>query len=278
MKSPTLCGGGSCHDTAAGQYCAVDGNGVQVCVPDTTPPSGGCASSGDTTLCVGSPPPLPPNPPIADPSTGIAGSDTYGHQSGGGTITNTTVNNYNNNGSSPNNGAQSGDAGNAPDSNNPIPGGSHDPASSSSSGAPKGDGTSASGGQDCNSPPICEGSAATCMVAKQTWLLRCPPGGQAGDDSGPAGQDGNTDVPGLDGIGEGPGEGFIRSETVLDKLDQGGLGAGGGTCPKLVSLDLDQYGVHLDSDALPWCDILDAIRYMLLFLGAFVSLRILSSK
>lgn len=276
QKSPTICGGGSCHDTAGHNYCAVDSSGQQFCVPEPAPSGpGGCGSSGNTTICAGNPPPMPGNPPISDPSSDIAASDTYGHQDGSGAISNTTVNNYNNSGDGANNGAQTGDSGDAPGSDKPKPGSSNDPASSSSAGG-KGDPTSASGGDNCNSPPICEGAAATCMVVKQSYLLRCPPG-QTGDTSGEAGQDGNTDVPGVGDIGEGPGAGFMRAEDGLSKLDTGGLG-GGGTCPTLVTFDLESYGVHMNSESLPWCDILEKVGYMILFLCAFISLRILSSK
>lgn len=270
-KSPKICGGGSCHDTAGHQYCSVDSGGTQVCIPEPPAGGGGCGTAGDTTICAGNgtPPPMPPNPPIADPVTGIASQDSYTHQEGGGPVGTTTVNNYNNTSSPPSNGAGPTDT--APQGtggNGGTPSGDKPPQDGD------GDKTSASGGGDCNSPPMCQGDAATCMVAQQTWLLRCPPGG---DTSGAAGQDGNTDVPGLDGIGDGPGAGFIRSETVLDKLDTGGL-SGGGTCPVLVSLDLEDYGVHMGTDSLPWCDILDKIAAMILFLSAFISLRILSSK
>jgi len=272
-ESPRLCGGSSCHDTAAGKYCA-DSSSGQVCISDKPPPSGGCASSGDTTICAGNPPPMPPNPPIADPTTDIAGSDTYGHQEGSGAITNTTVNNYNNSGSGPNSGAVAGDSGNAPGSPNAPPGSPNNPGTGEGDPDKQGDQTKASGGGDCNTPPICEGNQAVCMTVRQTWLLRCS-GGQ--DTSGAAGQDGNTDVPGLEGIGEGPGEGFIRTSDALSKLDTGGL-VGGSSCPAFVLIDLEAYGVHMDSSSLPWCEILDKIGYMLMFVAAFISLRILSSK
>ena len=260
MPPRKLCGGGSCHDVAAGQFCAVNGAGQQVCIADKPPTGspGGCVSMGDTTLCAGNPPPLPPSPPIADPASQITASDKY-TETGASVTVNSTVNNYNQKGSAPNNGAGA-------DDNKP-------PASSSSSPTP-GDGTRAAGGGDCNTPPMCEGSAATCMVATQTYLLRCPPGGKG---LGPGEGDGDTTVPGLDGIGEGPGEGFMRSETVLDKLDTGGLG-GGGQCPALLVLDLPQWGIHSDGQDPHWCDILGKAGYMLMFLAAYISLRILSEK
>lgn len=260
---PKVCGVGVCYDNGKKQYCEASGG---VCVDADTPthqPPSGCISGGGTTLCVGAPPPLPGNPPIADPSTQIRSSDQF-QQSAGlpnvPTITPVTVNNYNTTNNPLDNGAQAGDKG---------PGAPDDPDA-----PPKddsGDKTSASGGQNCNSPPVCEGAQATCMVVSQTWLLRCKA------DDGGASNDGDTSVPGLDGIGEGPGEGFHRTETLLDKLDTGGLG-GGGQCPNLIVLDLDQYGIHLDGNNSTWCSILDKAGWMLMFLAAFISLRILSEK
>lgn len=270
FASGKICGGGSCHDTAAGEYCANDSSGAQFCVSDKPPPSGGCASSGDTTLCVGNPPPMPPNPPIVDPVTGIAASDTYGHQQGNGAISNTTVNNYNGSGAQASNGAASGDAGNAPGSANPKPGGNNDPAHSSSTGK-AGDGTTASGGGDCSSPPICEGSQATCMVVKQTYLLRCP--GGTGDQS----NDGDTSVPGLDGVPTTPDPGIFKSETVLDKLDAGGFG-GGTTCPKFPAIVIPMFNIDYEDSPPGWCDMLDAAGKVIMLLAAFISLRILSEK
>lgn len=250
-----LCGGGSCHDVAAGKFCAVNGAGAQVCISDKPPAGqpGGCITAGDTTLCAGAPPPLPPNPPILDPPTQIVSTDQYQDKTGT-TVTNSTVNNYNTKGGQPNSGA-----------------GADDVTPPEKGDDPSGDKTSASGGGNCNTPPICEGAAATCMVVTQTWLLRCK-----GDDGGSS-NDADTTVPGLEGIGEGPGEGFHRTETLLDKLDTGGLG-GGGQCPNLLVLDLDQYGIHLDGNNSTWCSILDKAGWMLMFIAAFISLRILSEK
>lgn len=172
-KPPKVCGGASCNDIPGQQYCALDGAGNRVCVPYPTPQKpGGCISSGDTTLCAGKPPPLPPNPPVADPNTDIAGTDEYGHQNGNGPINLTIVNNYNNSGNQPNNGANPGDVGDSPGATKPKPGSGNDPASSSSTGN-AGDGTTASGGGDCNTPPIVGGSPAAQAIAYQAWKTRC---------------------------------------------------------------------------------------------------------
>lgn len=271
-----LCGGGSCYDTATNNFCAVDSAGAQTCVKGPPPGGGGggggCASSGDTTLCVGSPPPMPPNPPVADPVADIGSSDKFGHQSGNGPINNTTVNNYNSSGGAPNSGAGAGDT--APPAAGGGTGG--DGGTGDGDDGKDGDGTSASGGGDCNTPPICEGSAATCMVVTQTWLLRCPPGAKGDEGDGEGDGEGGV-VPGLEGIGTAPGAGFMREETLLDKLKVDGFG-GGGQCPQLIDLHLADYGIDFDGSSLPWCDILEKAGYVIMLLAAFVSYRILSEK
>ena len=69
----------------------------------------------------------------------------------------------------------------------------------------------------------------------------------------------------------------MKSESLLDKLDQGGFG-GGATCPKLLTIDIDMFDVHNDSTGLPWCDILGKVRWLLVMLAAYTSYRILSEK
>jgi len=272
MASGRLCGGGSCYDTATNNYCAVSG-GAQLCVKGPTSGGGGgggCGSSGDTTLCAGNPPPMPPNPPIADPVTDIGASDTYGHQSGNGPVTNVTVNNYNNSGAAPSNGATSGDT--APSASGSGSGSGGNPAPSGSTGG-SGDPTSASGGGTCNTPPICEGAAATCMVVTQTWLARCQ-----GD--GSASNDGDTSVPGLDGIGDGTVTGggkpwFQDGGSIMSKLDATGLG-GAGVCPAMPTISIPMANVVFDQEWPQWCEILNAAGVVILLLAGFIALRIIS--
>lgn len=269
--SPRVCGGGSCHDTATGSYCAV-GSAGQVCLSAAAAAGpGGCVSMGDTTLCAGASPPAPPNPPIADPVTGITASDTYGHQDGGGAINNTTVNNYNNTNSAPKNGAAAGDSGDAPGSANPKPGSGNDPAHSGT--ASNADNTHASGGGTCDTPPICEGNQATCMVVTQTWLARCKGDGVASVDS-------DTSVPGLEGIGDGTVTGggrpwFSGESTLLDKLDSSGFG-GGNQCPSMPNIEIPMFNVDYTADWPQWCEILHGASYVILLLAGFLALRILS--
>ncbi len=215
---------------------------------------GTCATGGDTTLCAGNPAPTPPNPPITDPASQIASSDHFTRQTDNGPINNTTVNNYNNTGADANPGKGAGDTdgkGDKPDDQK------------------KDDGTTASGGGDCTTPPMVEGSAALGMIARQEWLLRCADAGQGADDS-------DKTVPGLEGISETHGDGFKKEVSVLDKLDSSGFG-GGGTCPRLPDIDLGAFG-HLAMQGDWWCDLLTTARYVILLLGMWVALRILGEK
>lgn len=159
---PKLCGGGSCYDPGTQQYCAVDASGQQVCVSaPQAAQTGAQASSADSTVTAGNPPPTPSNPPIANPPTDIQSSDTYqqttmdasGQPMPGTPI---TVNSYGAHGSTTSSGQSEGDMGPAPPS--------------STDGSQPG---LVSGGLDCNSPPICSGDAVNCAVVSQTWMARC---------------------------------------------------------------------------------------------------------
>lgn len=167
---PKLCGGGSCYDPNTGKGCALDANGNQVCMDVKPGAPGGCISSGETTLCSGNPPPIPPQDKVPDPPSDIVGSDNYGQQpidgsGGGGSINNTTINNYNNGMSggdgTPNNGGTAGDSG-TPTGGDPAPG--------SSTGGPP---TTSSGGGNCGTPPLITGDPAAQQIAYQAWATRC---------------------------------------------------------------------------------------------------------
>jgi hypothetical protein len=255
---PKVCQGGSCYDPATDQYCAAGDSG-QVCVPARSGSGGGsCVTGGSTTLCAGSPAPTPPNPPVSDPASQIAGSDNYSDQRGGPSkpVSNTTVNNYNGTGSGAKNGAGQGDTG-APSTG------------TGDDGDKKDDGTSAGGGGDCNTPPMVEGSPALGMIARQTWLLRCADAGQGSDDS-------DKSVPGLDDIPEKPGDGTFKEVSMLDKIDQSGFG-GGTQCPSLPSIDLGPFG-HMDMNSDWWCEFLERISWAVLLTGAWLALRILGER
>ena len=227
---PKTCGGGSCHDPASDQFCGTSG-GAQFCVPggkargaDTagnpTAGGGGCASSGDSTICAGSPnaptPPAPPQSPIADPPASVTHIDTY-TQANPQTGTNVPISvvTYTNPGGTPStSGQSSGDRG---------------PAPASSTGGK--DGNGASGGGDCTSPPVVTGDAALGMIARQTWYTRC---------AIEANKVTAHDLDGADrSLGDqttSPDSVFQESDVgqdggVLDALDSSGFLGGGRSCP-----------------------------------------------
>jgi len=173
---PKTCGGESCYDSKNDKYCATDSSGAQICVSGAgaRSPSGTCASGGDTTVCGGTPnppkPPAPPASPISDPPTETRGSDSYpqsangaaGTPATGGNYT-TTITTYGAGASQPSSGQVTGDDGPAKPST----------SGGTGTGDKKGDGTSASGGMDCNNAPSVQGSPALAMVAQQQWQTRC---------------------------------------------------------------------------------------------------------
>lgn len=163
------CGGGSCYDAANDRYCMVSG-GAQTCISGSQARGGGgCSSVGESTLCAGSPAPspgAPPASPISDPTHEIKASDTWTQaDKNTGQNQTITVNTYGSGSTSPSSGQKSGDTG---------------PASSSTAPTP-GDGTSSSGGGDCNAPPVVSGSGGMAAIAYQTWRTRCALEGDKGN-------------------------------------------------------------------------------------------------
>lgn len=175
-EPPKLCGGVSCYDPATGDACALSG-GVQVCVNTGTGSngngssgnSGGCATSGDVTLCTGSPhAPTPPPGAVPNPPGQTQGTDggLHADPSTGSTFpTTTTI--YGPPGSTPNNGSAPGDYSPTNPTGNPDGG---DPAPPSSSASPPG---TFSGGGGCDEPPACTGDAVACGAARTQWATTC---------------------------------------------------------------------------------------------------------
>lgn len=256
---PKLCGGESCYDPKANQYCA-QGDSGQICVP--APPASGasggsCASGGDATICAGSPQaPKPPPAKVPDPPTQTQGTDNYtAANPTTGDKYNTTVTTYTTGPGSTSSGASSGDT---------------QPAHSSSSGGGSGDGddtkgdkTSASGGGDCSNPPHVEGNAALDLIARQTWLVRCD-----GGDS----NDADKTLPGLaDGVPDSAGTsaGVKDGGALLDRLDFSGLVGGGATCPQPLSIDIPEWGFSYHTAPDTWCTVLNALGLILMFAAAY---------
>lgn len=169
--SPQLCGGGSCYDPNANQFCATSG-GSQFCVSGSVADSqqGGCVSSGGASLCAGSP--TPPSPVgvsgsrVTNPATQIKSSDQYTQQSPTtGALQSVTVNTY----QAPGGSVSSGSTSTSQPAANSASTSSSQPASSSSSGSSD----SFGGGGDCNTPPVCQGDAVMCGVAQEAWHTSC---------------------------------------------------------------------------------------------------------
>lgn len=159
---PRSCGDVSCFDSGHNNVCTDNASG-SLCLtgPQMNNGGGTCTTLGDNTMCGGSPgaptPPPPPSSPISDPDHEITGTDHYTFSGPSGNYT-TVVTTYG--------------AGQSPSTSGQKPG-DDGPAPATSTGGPKGDGTTASGGGDCNSPPVVNGSGGLNAVAYQAWKTRC---------------------------------------------------------------------------------------------------------
>lgn len=258
---PSVCDSASCYNPASDQYCASSG-GAQYCVSGGTARSsaGGCSGSS-VVLCGGSPtPPLPPPSKVPDPPTQIVGQSkaTQANPTTGATLP-VVVNVYKppDTAGSVSNGQTSGDSGPAPASSSPSNG-------------------SASGGQDCNSPPICSGDAPTCAVVSQSWLQRC------GTSKADADGDGMPDwvTKGLDDVGPPVGDtpvgSVVKTETTdTSVIDESGWA--GNTCPQLPTITLLGHDVTFGDQAL-FCQWLAVLRGVFLLICAFISARILAGS
>ncbi|UGB47229.1 hypothetical protein LQ772_08090 [Frateuria edaphi] len=273
---PKACGGGSCYDPNNDNFCAVS-DGVQICIPGNTArqPGGGCASSGDSTICAGSPSaPTPPAAQVPDPPTAVTNNDSYTQADPStGTNQNVTVISYTNQG-----GTQSTSGQSAGDSGPPATGG--DPAPGSSTASPPG---SYSGGGDCGSPPVCAGDAVMCGVARQEWTAMC----QAKKDSAQLHKDLTGDGPPSDF--DSLKTKYAQSDVWSDTPPTGDGGAGdaanagnydmsgfgyGTTCP-LVDLTVD--AGKLGQFVVPFsnaCVVGDWVRGLILAMALYAAWQI----
>ena len=263
-----LCGGASCHDSSTDSFCGVSG-GVQTCVPGTTARGpGGCISNGEQTVCAGSPAPLPAPPPaspISDPAKEIKGSDDYLSQKiSGSTVTNTTITtNVYTSGSTPSSsGQQAGDRGPAPASSSPS----------------RGDGTTAFGGGDCNTPPVVNGSGGLNAIALQTWKTRCAiEGSKLG--TGTVGSLGNLYTPTGDTTASAVADFKANiQQAPLSAAVSGffSVGSVGGSCP-VWTLPESQWNPPMTFDF--YCrpelsDILDGAKVVVLIACAYMAWRV----
>jgi len=206
---------------------------------------------------------MPGNPPIADAPTAIRSSDNYQQQQNAptGAVLPVVVNVYTPSPASPiESGQQTGDAGPAP--------------ASSAPGAPE----SASGGGDCNTPPIVNGSPALAQVAFQTWKTRCAL--EANNSTGGVvGGLGDLYTPSTDTVSSVVGEfkaGVAASPVVASVPSFFSVGSVGGSCPVWTVPESDWLPAQtFDFYCKPeLADLLDMARFVLLIGCAYVAWRI----
>lgn len=94
--------------------------------------------------------------------------------------------------------------------------------------------------------------------------------------------DGQPDWTKPDGTeaGEGGDDGektLLQRMVSTDVLDAGGfLGGGSASCPQLGTIEFGKFG-SFSLDSQPWfCDLVALMRGVLLLVGAFIALRILT--
>lgn len=276
--------------------CVSTASGFRTCASDTANEKGHTATNNPRTEAASiSAPNTPPNPPTNRPGENWQpnGGTTNVTNNNTGSTTNTS--NYVNNGQ--------------PNGNQPTPGDGSGPGQGGSNGngddGGKEEGGTASGGGDCKSPPITTGDAVLGMVASQAWATRCAVeagnsakvtgdvgdcksafsvegdtvqanqlramraqicGGAPGDGQGSGGDphSGADDV-------DGPGKWTWKFDE--DVIDTSGFGGGG--CPQLGTLDFGRFGAFSLDGVTWWCQLIAAIKTVMLLLGMFISFRII---
>lgn len=139
-----------------------------------------------------------------------------------------------------------------------------------------GDG-SVSGGDVCDAAPVCEGDALECEIIEQSWRNRCPELLTDDETLSLLGESGGTDVDG-DGTSEGLTEGLPGSSDepgdVSEMFDSTGW-LSSRSCPSVYSVNLGaSFGGTVSYDFSDACWFFNAIGYIVLVLGAYVSARI----
>lgn len=266
VAPPKVCNGVSCFNPNTNQYCAVTGSGNEVCVTGGGPggvPAPACATGDGVALCAGAPAPTPPNPPISDPPTDIAGTDRITQQNGTGPINNVTTNIYNAGSGSTSNGAGTGDVGKGAMT---TPGTQAPAGSSSTSG-----GGSFGGGAGCDTPPACTGDAVLCGIARTQWATTCQVHKDlAGTGPAPAGTVfGKGDV-WVSGSGSDTSVGGQANQGIYNEVGFGAPSA----CP-LVDKVVPLWGSS--SFTIPFsvgCTPLGWLRYLIIGFALFAAAKI----
>lgn len=274
---PHICAVGSCYDQSADDFSA-SGDGGKASVPgsDARSPAGGCGTSGDTTVCAGTPnaPPPPPGA-VPDPATAAQNNDHYDQsnpQTGQVIPVNVVV--FSNTGST-SNGSTNADStpthqpGGAPNPGQPTPG---DPAPSSSAAKPN---STFGGGLGCDSPPVCTGDAAICGISRTQYFTTCqvhkditgngPPAtleadktkysqGDVWDDTAPVGDGGQGDA------------------ANAGNYNQTGFGYAD-TCP-MEDLPVQIMGRTLVIPMHKGCDVLGYLRFIILAFALYKAIKI----
>lgn len=242
---PKTCGGGSCYDPAKDQYCAVSASGSQVCIPgdqargNGTTPTGTCTSSGDSSVCGGTPDaPLPPSDVNPDPSGSLTNRDNYTHANPStGSNVNVVVTTYTNPGATPTTSGQgTGDRG---------------PASSSSTGGPECTAGAlchdAYATAPCGADPVVQGDPLLGAAVTELHRIRCATGDplKASDFDGMDRSLGDQSASPNDVFAENSdGDGDI-----LSGLDSSGFLGGGRSCPGLAPVMLEGKDLFGDASA-----------------------------
>jgi hypothetical protein len=130
----------------------------------------------------------------------------------------------------------------------------------------------AGGGESCSAPPFCTGDPVNCQVLQQAYNTRCAVEA-LGDNfkvTGPV-PDGHA--------GEAPGDTNVLEERgggMLGQINSGGF-LGGGSCPSLPAFTVMGASFDFFAGASWWCDLLSAVGGIVLFIGGFVAMRILTA-
>lgn len=272
---PKICAGTSCYDSGSDNVCTSGGGGT-ACVPGGTAAGapGGCATSGDVTICAGSPnPPLPDPGNVPDPAGQAVGNDGYTQANPVTGATSTTTVTIYSGGSSVSSGASSTDHG-APQQGTGGGGTGGDPAPGSS----VGDAGSFSGGTSCTVPPVCAGDAVACGAARTQWATTCQVHTDlVGDGTAQAKFDAlktkysQSDVWVDDGTGTS--DGSVGGEANQGRYDEGGFGYAQ-SCP-LHDLDVPLWGgQHFTVEFSKGCMVGPWIRGVVLAFAFFFAGRI----
>lgn len=253
-----------CRDNQ-GRECVTSGKtGRRYCSPKNGP-TNATEPTRNENVNISAPSPSPGTPPT--PPTPRPGEDWKKSASASSTdVTNNVTQNIeiNNNTGTPN--------------TNPGDGNPNDGGDNPGEGEGEGDKGSASGGAGCDAPPVCSGDPINCAVLDQSWRNRCA--SSKGDANGNGRPDWTelSEGEGSDGVTPGNGQDEKAQswglESLLDKVDDSGFI--GQSCPSIPMFDLGPLG-SFDPNGDWWCETLDLIGSIFVFVASCAAVRILVS-